>query len=132
MTFSSTTFSLADFTLELPANVTGTLAFNANDTALIVQGLKDPPPMHSELLPAQFSAASLSLGGDDSSSSSSDVAAANSASVSDSGLDPATTTSDLVGGNDTRFDATPTPEPGSALLLTLGAGTLLGWRRRRR
>ena len=43
LTFASTNFSLSDFTLQLPMDVTGTLAFNANKTALEIENLVDPP-----------------------------------------------------------------------------------------
>jgi autotransporter-associated beta strand protein len=106
MTFSSTDFALSDFTLQLPANVTGTLAFNANDTALLLEDLQDPAaPQPSVMMAAAF------VSGSDPSGST--------------GSTPST---DFVSGT----NLTATPEPGGAALMLLGAGTLLGWHRRRR
>ncbi|HEY3837424.1 MAG TPA: autotransporter-associated beta strand repeat-containing protein, partial [Bryobacteraceae bacterium] len=42
LTFASTTFSLADFTIELPVNYTGTLV--ETKTSLMIENLVDPPP----------------------------------------------------------------------------------------
>jgi hypothetical protein len=98
ITFASTTFTAANFNLELPVNYTGTLVVTS--TSLEIENLKDPPPVKvQELEPTELSA------------------------------------TDLVGSNistPSEFNITPTPEPGSALLLALGGTTLLGWRRRRR
>jgi len=123
MTFKSTTFSLSDFTPELPMNVTGKLAFNTNKTELEFINLMDPPP------------SSQSPNGDDTGGELI-VSASNNPSNPQDGTtnsvrDLGSSTSDL-GATTVSDPGAPTPEPGSALLLTLGAGTLLGWRRRRR
>jgi hypothetical protein len=47
LTFASTTFSLSNFTLELPAGYTGTLV--ETSTSLWITNLQDPPPGHDEL-----------------------------------------------------------------------------------
>ena len=61
ITFTSTTFSLSDFKLELPANVTGTLAFNAGKTDLEIDNLVDPPAAGQEL-PAEALAPTVTQG----------------------------------------------------------------------
>ncbi|HEY3898205.1 MAG TPA: autotransporter-associated beta strand repeat-containing protein [Chthoniobacter sp.] len=121
ISFSSTTFSLSDFNLELPVNISGTLAFNATDTALIIENLKDPPPPSSEM-PAEVTGATLS--------------AIQTASFDASDASGSNLSSDLSSGQNTGVSSgselIATPEPGGAALIFLGVGTLLGWHRRRR
>jgi autotransporter-associated beta strand protein len=106
MTFASTTFSLSDlteFNLVLPTNLTGTLVLTATD--LEIDNVVDN-------------------GMTDSSSPDAAMAANNAV------LD--TSTPNLTSGfSDSPSVLTPTPEPGSGLLLAFGGSVLLGWRRRR-
>ena len=105
MTFSSTNFSLSDFTLELPMNVTGTLAFNATDTALIVENLKDPPAGSSEL-PAD-------VGGSIQAASQMIASELPGSSFTSDPSSPAS-------GGTAGSQLIATPEPGGAALLFLG------------
>jgi autotransporter-associated beta strand protein len=118
MTFASTTFSTTDFTLELPVNVTGTLVETA--TSLELVNLHDPPPAEEGVEGATL-IASVPYPTDQptillSDSGTDQQAAAPSSSVADS----------------QTLELTPTPEPGSTLLLAFGGAALVGWRRRRR
>ena len=109
MTFSGTNFSQSDFALELPAGYTGTLVQTATSLSIttLVHGEE---PAADESLAQPQSAVSGDLGGEMSGSSlpgSDNPAAAGLSSSS------------------------PAPEPGSADLLALGGGALLGWQPRR-
>src|SRR5262249_43065950 len=110
--FGSTDFTLGDtsvFQLNLPSNLTGDLVLNAND--LEIDNLHDSGTTSSA----------------DSSSSDAAVAAvaANTAVLD-------TSTPNLTAAfSDSPSVLTPTPEPGSGLLLAFGGSVLLGWRRRR-
>src|SRR5208282_5098227 len=59
VTFASTTFTQSDFTLELPANYTGTLV--ETSTSLEIEDLTDPPPHNED---ANISEAAAPLGND--------------------------------------------------------------------
>ena len=103
MTFGSTTFKSVDFHLvDGPGLTGGSLAIVGN--RLVISGVEDPPSQQSQNSPSSSS---------DPTGSASNFA---TGSVPDSAA----------------ANVTPTPEPGCAALLTLGVGTLLGWRRRRR
>ena len=95
LTFGSTNFSLADFTLELPPNYSGNLV--ETSTSLVLQNLHGPTSMKPMSAP----------------------------DTTPSTFDDITSASELSLGQ-----AVPAPEPNSALLLTLGIGSLLGQRRR--
>jgi hypothetical protein len=112
--FASTTFSLTNFTLELPTGVTGTLV--ETSTSLSITNVQDTAG--GSELPVEHGELSL---GNEGSDGGSPVVAAPSESLSTSGFsEPGSLT------------IVPTPEPGGATLLLLGGGTLLGWLRRRR
>jgi autotransporter-associated beta strand protein len=116
ITFTSTTFSLSDFQLILPVNVTGTLAFNAAKTDLEIDNLKDPPPGPAESPRAE----------------SVRVEAAVQEVASESLATPSDVTSIDTGASSATTNLIATPEPRSAVLTLLGLAPLLGWRRRRR
>jgi hypothetical protein len=101
-TFASTTFSLSDFTLDLPNGVSAILVENSKSLVLDIT---------SAQLPAH---------GEETSTDSdlSNGVVVNTTSGSSSSFTPSE-------------PLQPTPEPGSALLLAFGGATLLGWRRRR-
>jgi hypothetical protein len=123
MTFASTSFLPTSFKLELPASITGgTLVETA--TSLELEGVQEAPAqdeqpeggtlvVRQETIPAPGTASIVLPSGDqpilamsDSLSSSSVVTQA--------------------------VELTPTPEPGSTLLLAFGSAALVGWRRRRK
>ncbi|HEY3901505.1 MAG TPA: autotransporter-associated beta strand repeat-containing protein [Chthoniobacter sp.] len=100
--FSSTTFSLSDFTLDLPNSVSGILVENSK--SLLLDITQAELPAHTEEIPT----------------------------TTDSGLATASITDPSSAISFTPSEPLqPTPEPGSALLLAFGGATLLGWRRRR-
>jgi hypothetical protein len=104
LTFASTTFSAGNFSLELPVDYTGTLV--ETSTSLIVEDLIFTNPFPE---PAA------------------DENTADGESGEPIAGEPVGTAS-----NETVAETiAPTPEPGSAALLALGGGLLLGWRRRR-
>jgi autotransporter-associated beta strand protein len=104
-TFSSSTFAASNFTLELPTGDTGNLVKTATSLMLTMVSVEERAAGTSPTTPL------LGLSSDLSASSSS----------------PSSSNSDTTGTS-----VVPTPEPGSATLLTAGAGCVLGWRRRRR
>jgi autotransporter-associated beta strand protein len=102
LTFASTTFKSSDFTLvDGPGLTGGSLAIVGG--SLVISGVEESPPGHSQSPAADLSNTSSSQ------------------STFETGEMPGSTVANL----------TPTPEPGSALLLAFGTGALLGWRRRR-
>jgi len=102
VTFASTTFAATNFTLELPTGYVGTLVETSDSLQL---DLTVAPAVVSSAVPEPALEASEDV-------------------VSGSAFtEPAVAAP--------QFSVTPTPEPGSAHLLGLGAGGLLGWRRRR-
>ena len=103
--FAATTFAQTDFTLELPNNISGNLI--ETKTALELQITLNERPAST------FADTDTSAPLADSSSTDSAPLVADP---------PLSATPDL----------TPTPEPGSALLLACGGSLLLGYRRRRR
>jgi autotransporter-associated beta strand protein len=106
-TFASTTFSLSDFVLELPANFTGTLV--ETKTSLVLENLVDTAPH------ADSANITASFAGDGAAS-----------------FNQPADSSTAFTQSDTLSQAYPTPEPGSATLFSLAASLVLGWRRRRR
>jgi hypothetical protein len=101
-TFASTTFSLSDFTLDLPNGVSGILVENTK--SLVLDITQAELPAHSE----------------------------ETSAPADSDLATASVTDPTPGSSFTPSDTLqPTPEPGSALLLAFGGSILLGWRRKR-
>ena len=112
LTFGSTTFTQANFTLEMPAGFTGTLV--ETSTSLTLTNVAPVGPIGGEL-PA---------GGEELASISTFTPAEDSAS---SLLASSGTTTDLA-----HSQLTPAPEPGSAALLAFGGVMLLGYRRRSR
>jgi hypothetical protein len=101
LTFGSTTFSLANFTVDWPAGFSGTLVESGNSLSITdLAPVTDELPAHDE---AVVSGPVLTSDSGDS--------AGNSLGQ----------TSNLIA----------TPEPGCAMLLGLGGIFLLGWRRRR-
>jgi autotransporter-associated beta strand protein len=102
LTFASTTFSLSNFAVVWPTGFTGTLVETSN--SLAITNLQD---LAAES-PAEGVGASLASEGADG--------------------NDATMARDVQEGT----GIVATPEPGGAMLLMLGAGTLLGWRRRQR
>jgi autotransporter-associated beta strand protein len=108
LTFASTTFSLSNFTLELPPGVTGMLV--ETSTSLSITNVA----VGSSELPA---------GGDE--------LPTNASSTPSEETGPLMTSSIATPGDLSHSELTPTPEPGGATLLVLGGGALLGWRRRR-
>jgi autotransporter-associated beta strand protein len=111
-TFASTTFSLSDFVLELPANYTGTLV--ETRTSLVLESLAEVQP-HADEAEAASPFMSDNTG------------------PSSQPIDSSTLRSSTFTLNDTTtLTVIPTPEPGSATLLAFAAGVILGWRRWRR
>lgn len=111
-TFASTTFSLSDFALELPANYTGTLV--ETKTSLMLENLVDNAPRGEDVR------ATPSFASDSTSPIGQSIDAS---TISDS---------PFTAGDTTALTAYPTPEPGSATLLAFAASVLLSSRRRRR
>ena len=104
MTFSSTTFSLANFHLVLPANLSGSLV--ETRTSLQIQNLVASPVSVRGLAESLPEAASA------------DFTSPNATMATQLADQP-------------MLAVVPTPEPDAVALLTLGVGSLLGWRRRR-
>jgi autotransporter-associated beta strand protein len=109
LSFASTTFSLTNFNLVLPAGFAGNLFETGTSLSII----------NFHAVSGELPGARGELTSDASFSPSEESGAPMTTSN--------TTTSDL-----SQSQLTPTPEPGGATLLVLGAGTLLGWRRRSR
>jgi autotransporter-associated beta strand protein len=105
VTFSATTFAQSNFTLELPANYTGTLM--ETSTSLVLENLTELP-VGSEKAEARASSLALPA------SAPPEMAYPDSESFGSPGTD-------LVA----------TPEPGGAVLLLFGGGIIFGHRRRR-
>jgi autotransporter-associated beta strand protein len=103
---SGTTFASTNFTLEMPLGDVGQLTKTSTSLILDVESGSGQEPAHS------LSADLVASGGSAETSAPTIGFSADSATPSSSSL-------------------TPTPEPGSALLLAFGGVTLLGWRRRR-
>jgi autotransporter-associated beta strand protein len=114
ITFTSTTFQLSDFHLDLIGLITGTLAFNSTHTALEIDNLVDPPPG-----PAQEPAVEPTP----SPAPTQDLA-------TESVPNPIETTAVAPGAGNAGVNLIATPEPGTAVLTLLGLAPLLARRRR--
>jgi hypothetical protein len=109
MTFSSTTFSLANFHVVLPADVSGTLV--ETKTSLEIQNLVALPRSVRGLAESQPEAVTADFASTDFTPSS----------AMDSQL-----------ADQPVMAVMPAPEPDAVALLAFGGASLLGWRRRRR
>jgi hypothetical protein len=103
-TFGSTTFASSDFKLELPEGYTGHLVETATSLTLDLDSF----------VPPAFVASAMFV---------------DTNAVSENLLTPNQAVAQ--GNSGGSLSVTPAPEPGSALLLALSAGAVLGWRRRR-
>ena len=103
-TFASTTFSATTFQLELPGNYSGHLVETSTQLILDITAGSGQQPAHADSIASGDSVASEE--------------------------NPAAIPTPTGFGSDT-LSVTPTPEPGSAMLLAFGGAALLGWRRRR-
>jgi autotransporter-associated beta strand protein len=122
VTFASTTFSLANFTLDLPANVTGTLVETA--TSLEIQNLKDPPAVTSGNVEAGGATLTISSGISSGTGNDGEILYSSGSTVSGTTISAGSSAGILTIGS--AVSGTTISAGSNAGILTIGSADILG------